>query len=216
LFRPIAGAEEDENSRRGGLLGDFIDPLRELRQERYEELRAQLRNLEPGNPALETLTGPDYAPTWADIDELDAALRDAEEHAAEPPATEWERGPAQRGIDLELWRLGGTRKYPSNTPTIDHFSEEGVAISIKSIDLNSPWYRDPVNLSRRINYYVNKLVNFDGLYWGRIEIRSDEIRGKVLDIIIPKNNGTAAQRETMIESLERAKKLGIYLLFTRY
>src|SRR5262249_19654764 len=77
--------------------------------------------------ALETLTGPNYSPSWADIDELDAALRDAQERAGEPPATAWERGWGARGVETELWRLGGTRKYPFNTPTIDHFSEEGVA-----------------------------------------------------------------------------------------
>jgi hypothetical protein len=209
-------AEENENSRRGGLIGEFIDPLRELRQERYEQLRTQLQNLEPSNRALQTLTSPNYSPTWADIDELDAALRDAEERAAEPPATEWERGPAQRGIDLELWRLGGTRKYPSNTPTIDHFSEEGAAISIKSIDLNAPSYRDPLSLSRRIDRYVDKLVDFESLNWGGVRIAPNDIRGRVLDIIVPKNSGTVAQQEVIARSVERAQHLGVHVLITRY
>jgi hypothetical protein len=184
-------AEEDENSRRGGPFGEFIDPLRELRQERYEQLRTQLWNLEPSNRALQTLTSPNYSPTWADIDELDAALRDAEERMGEPPATEWERGWAQRGIDLELWRLGGTRKLPSNTPVIDNFPSN-VALSIKSIDLNAPSYRDPLILSHRINRYVDKLADFESLNWGGVRIAPNEIRGRVLDIIVPKNSGTAA------------------------
>jgi hypothetical protein len=214
-FQP-AQAEEDENSRRGGLLGEFIDPLREIRQEQYDWLRSQLREIEPGNRALQTLTGPDYSPTWADIDELYAALVDAQERAAEPPATTWERGPALRGIELELWRLSGERRLPSNTPTIDDFTEDGVAISIKSIDLNAPWYGNPANLSRLIDRYVNKLVNFDGLSWGRTTIRPEEITGKVLDIVVPKNSVTPARREAIARSIQRAGKLGIHVLISPY
>jgi hypothetical protein len=215
LLHP-AQAEEDENSRRGGPLSDIIDPLREVRQERYDWLRTQLEELEPGNRALQRLTGPDYSPTWADIDELDAALRDAQERAAEPPSTAWERGPALRGIEAELWRLGGQRTLPSNAPTIDHFSEDGVAISIKSIDLNAPWYRDPLNLSRQIDRYVNKLLVFNGMDWGRIEIQEQEITGRVLDVVVPKNSGTSAQREAIARSIERAGRFDIRVFISPY
>jgi hypothetical protein len=215
LFQP-AQAEEEENGRRGGLLGEFIDPLREARQQRYEWLRSQLRELEPDNPALQTLTGPDYSPTWADIAELDAALRDAQERAAEPPSTAWELGWGERGKEAELWRLGGSRKYPFNAPTIDHFTEDGIVISIKSIDLNAPWYRDPINLSHRIDQYVDRLASFDGLNWGEFEIESGEIKGRVLDIVIPKNSGAAAQQQAITRSIERAERLRIHVLISRY
>jgi hypothetical protein len=215
LFQP-AQAEEDENARGGGLLDEFVDPLREVRRERYDWLHGQLQNLEPGNPALRTLISPDYSPTWADIDELDAALRDAQERASEPPATAWQLGWGARGIEAERWRLGGQRSLPFNTPTIDHFTEDGTTISIKSIDLNAPWYRDPINLSGRINRYVNKLASFDGLDWGRTTIRPDEITGRVLDIVVPKNSGTAAQRDAITRSVERAERLGIRVLINRY
>ncbi|HEV2186850.1 MAG TPA: hypothetical protein VGR70_06560 [Stellaceae bacterium] len=215
LLHP-AQAEEDENARDGRPLSEIIDPLREVRRERYEWLRTQLRELEPDNRALQWLTGPDYSPSWADIDELHAALHDAQERAAEPPSTAWERGPALRGIEAELWRLGGQSELPSNTPTIDHFTEDGIAISIKSIDLNAPWYRDPLNLSRQIDRYVNKLASFDGLDWGRTTIRPDEITGKVLDVVVPKNSGTAAQREAIAKSIERAERRGIHVLVSFY
>ena len=215
LFHP-AQAEEDESARGGGPLSELIDPLREVRRERYEWLRTQLQDLEPNNRALQWLTGPDYSPTWADFDELDSALRDAQERAAEAPSTTWERGPALRGIEAELWRLGGERKLPSNTPTIDHFTESGVAISIKSIDLNAPWYGDPVNLSRRIDQYVNKLASFGGLKWGGFKIGKEEIEGRVLDIVIPKNSGTAAQRDAITRSIERAGRLSVRVLISRY
>ena len=122
-------------------------------------LRAKLRDIEPGNPALESLTGPDYSPTQADIDNLSAALREAQARASEPPATAWELGWGARGVALERERLGGQRTLPSNAPTIDDFPQ-GVALSIKSIDLNAPWYGNPLNLSRQIDRYVDQLVGF--------------------------------------------------------
>jgi hypothetical protein len=58
----------------------------------------RLEAIEPGNPALQTLTGPNYSPRQADIDELNEALREAQECAGELPATEWELGWIARGI----------------------------------------------------------------------------------------------------------------------
>jgi hypothetical protein len=189
LFHP-AQAEEDENGR-GGLLESFADPLRELRLERYEWLRTALGELEPGNQAVWSLTSPDYFPTQADIDELTAALLDAQERAGDPPATEWTIGWSARGIQLELWRLGGERILPFNAPTIDDLQNRE-SISVKSIDLNAPWYANPANLSNRIDRYVDQLVRFDGMKWGEFEIEREDIQGKVLDIVVPKGSGTPA------------------------
>jgi hypothetical protein len=48
--------------------------------------------------------------------------------------------------------------------------------------------------------------------WGRTRITREQITGKVLDIVIPKNSGTAAQWQAIITSRERASKLGIHVL----
>jgi hypothetical protein len=190
LFHP-AQAEDDENGR-GGLLGDFMDLPIEFRQELYEGLRVRLSEIDPGNPALRSLTGPDYSPTQADIDALNEALQAAQEQAGEPPATEWQLGWGERGRQLELQHLGGQRTLPFNAPTIDDFSYD-VARSIKSIDLNAPWYGNSLNLSRQIDSYVDKLAAFNGMRWGDSAITEDRISGRVLDIIIPRNSGTEAQ-----------------------
>jgi len=91
-----------------------------------------------------------------------------------------------------------------------------VALSVKSIDLNAPWYSNSLNLSRQIDSYVNKLWAFDGLSWGGYTIDNEEITGKVLDIVVPKNSGTAAQQEAIARSVERARKLGIHVLISPY
>jgi hypothetical protein len=205
LFHP-AQAEEDENGR-GGLLGDFMDLPVQFRQELYEALRARLLEIDPGNPALQSLTGPDYSPTQADIDALSEALQAAQDRSGEPPATEWQLGWGARGVALEQQRLGGQRTLPFNAPTIDDFTNN-VALSIKSIDLNAPWYGNLTNLSRQIDSYVDKLSAFSGMRWGDNTITEDQISGRVLDIVVPKNSTTPTQREAIAASIERARQMG--------
>lgn len=213
-LRP-AQAEEDENGRDGLLGGDFEDLPREFRQEIYESLRSRVRAIDPRNPALESLTSPNYMPTQADIDNLRAALREAQAHAGEPPATDWELGWGTRGVAMERLRLGGPRTLPSNAPTIDDFRHD-VVVSIKSIDLNAPWYQDPPNLSRKIDGYVDKLRAFDAMNWNDIKIRNEEIRGKVLDIVVPKSSGTPAQWEAIAAAMERARRFGVHIFVNPY
>jgi hypothetical protein len=213
LLHP-AQAEDDENSR-GGLLGDFMGLPREFRLEAYETLQSRLRDIDPGNPQLESITSLDYSPTQGHIDALFDALRAAQIKAGEPPSTAWELGWSARGIALQLQHLGGGSTLPSNAPVIDAFNN-GVVISVKSIDLNAPWYANPSNLSSRIDRYVNQLVDFEGLTWTDGAIRSDEIAGKVLDIVIPKNSGSEAQMRAIRSSVERARRLGISILVYPY
>ncbi len=215
LFFP-AQAEDDENSRGGGLLGDFMDLPIEFRQEVYEGLRARLEAIEPGNPALQTLTGPDYSPTQDDIDSLSEALREAQERAGGPPDPRWQQlGWSARGFEFEWERLAGDRELPSNTPTIDGFSYN-VALSIKSIDLNAPWYGNPANLSRLIDRYVDQLTSFDNMNWGGIRIVPDQIAGKVLDIVVPMHSGTPVQQQVIERSTARARRLGVYVIINYY
>lgn len=188
---------------------------REFRLNVYQGLFARLKEIDPENLALRTLTGPDYAPTQADIDELHAALVEAQERAGEPPAPEWKFGWSARGIELERQRLFGDRRLPPNARTIDDFPN-GVALSIKSIDLNAPWYRDPVNLSRKIDRDVDTLLGFDGMRSGGIQIESEDIKGRVLDIVVPKNSVTPRQRDAITRSVERAARRGVYVIVSPY
>jgi hypothetical protein len=215
LFQSAQAEDDDENARGGGLLGDFLDLPRQFRIEMYEALRARLREIDPGNSALESLMGPDYSPTQADIDDLSEALRQAQERVGEPPATEWELGWGARGVALERERLAGQRTLPFNAPTIDDFSHD-VALSIKSIDLNAPWYGNPLNLSRQIDRYVDKLWAFEGMDWDDIRIDEEQIRGRVLDIVAPRNSGTPAQRRAIAASIERAGRLGVRIFVSYY
>jgi hypothetical protein len=52
--------------------------------------------------------------------------------------------------------------------------------------------------------------------WGRIEIEKEDIKGKVLDIVVPKNSGTPAQRQAIAAARARANRLGIHIFVNPY
>jgi hypothetical protein len=213
LLHP-AQAEEDENGR-GGLLYDLKVLPREFRLQVYETLQSRLRDVDPGNPQLQSIASLDYSPTEAHIDALIDALREAQLSAGEPPSTAWELGWGARGVALQLQHLGDEGSLPANTPVIDAFSN-GVVISVKSIDLNAPWYANPANLSNRINRYVNQLVNYEGLIGVGVDIGRSDIAARVLDIVIPINSGSEAQMSAIRSSVERARRLGISIIVYPY
>jgi hypothetical protein len=60
-------------------LGEFwLSVVIRLRLERYANARMAIRSIDPSNPALETLSAPDYIPSEQDIQRLDAARVAAE------------------------------------------------------------------------------------------------------------------------------------------
>ena len=79
---------------------------------------------------------------------------------------------------------------PSNYPVIAAYNS-GTVKSIKSIDLTAPSYQTEMSIKHRINNLANKLANFTGTdNWGRekISIKSQDIRNRVLLIIVPENS----------------------------
>ena len=64
--------------------------------------------------------------------------------------------------------------------TIDNFSPEGVATSIKSLDLNAGTYQDFGRLTSRLNKYVDDLDNYRGTVWGGNTIENSDITAREL------------------------------------
>jgi hypothetical protein len=100
---------------------------------------------------------------------------------------------AARGRYFEV-RLG--RTLHPNFPTIDKFSD-GVATSIKSIDLNAATYQDATHLAYRVRQYINDVSEFDGATWANYEVNSSEIKRRAVSLAIPKGSMTTAQREEL-------------------
>ena len=108
----------------------------------------------------------------------------AEGEAAAPSASGtagtrvWDSGPGPRGEAIEA-ALG--KNLPSNYPIIDKF-ENGVATSIKSMDLGAKTYQDPGEIARIGRGYIDKVADFQGARWGRVNIEPENITGRALDL----------------------------------
>ena len=101
----------------------------------------------------------------------------------------WSQNPFKRGQDIEQ-ALG--HNLPGNFPVIDKF-ENGLATSIKTIDLNAKTYQDVTKLEYRLKNYVDKVAGFNGQTWAEVVIKSSDVKTRALDLAIPFNGSTAQQ-----------------------
>ena len=69
---PTRLAQNEENER---ALEEMLDPLASVRQAQWEAARALLRQLEPGNQQLFSMTGPNWVPSNQDIAAINAVIR---------------------------------------------------------------------------------------------------------------------------------------------
>ncbi|KPL89280.1 hypothetical protein SE16_02050 [Ardenticatena maritima] len=72
--------------------------------------------------------------------------------------------------------MGRSRFLSPNFPVIDRF-ENGVATSIKSLDLNAATYQNPTRLASTVMRYVRTLAQWEGQAeaWGQIQIAPSQI-----------------------------------------
>jgi hypothetical protein len=117
-------------------------------------------------------------------------------------ADAWKLGWAARGRYFEE-QLG--RTLHPNFPTIDKIPD-GIATSIKSIDLNAATYQDGARLTYRLNKYVDDVVEFNGASLADDEVESSDIDGRGLHLAIPKGSMTEAQQRTIETARRRAKR----------
>jgi hypothetical protein len=131
-------------------------------------------------------------------------------------AEAWKTGWARRGRYFED-ELGADKSIPPNTQGIDSIPN-GVATSIKSIDLNAATYQDSGRLSARLNKYVDGLAEYEGGAWGERRILPEEINGRILSLAIPKGSMTEEQRIVIEAVRDRAtrKKNPVDLIITEF
>jgi hypothetical protein len=103
----------------------------------------------------------------------------------------WKLGWAKRGQTIN--KQFGDNTFPDNYPIIDKIPD-GVATSVKSIDLNAATYQKEANLTYRLNQFVADVREFDGADWGGTDIRGTDIDGRAVHLIVPKRSMTEAQR----------------------
>jgi hypothetical protein len=127
----------------------------------------------------------------------------AEIAATDAPSEVWKYGWARRGREIHDQFSDGSL-HP-NFPVIDDFPPSGVATSYKSIDLNAATYQNDVSLKYRLDAYVDLISEFEGAEFATSTV--ENIKGRVLWLVIPKGSVTDAQ-QAVIEGVRlRARSL---------
>ena len=124
----------------------------------------------------------------------------------------WRLGWAARGIAISD-ALGAN--LPRNFPVLDKFIN-GVATSIKSMDLNAPAYQNIAIITSRLNSYVDSVANFSGKTWGGSVVNAAQIVARQLQLAIPANGATAVQQLAIDAAALRARGLGVTVIVTSF
>jgi hypothetical protein len=119
------------------------------------------------------------------------------------PSPVWKLGWGLRGQKIN--EVFGDPTFPSNYPVIDKIPD-GVATSVKSIDLNAATYQNEASLAYRLNKYVDDVRDFDGARWATKNIRDTDIDGRAVQVIVPRGSFTDAHRNVIDEVRANALK----------
>jgi hypothetical protein len=119
----------------------------------------------------------------------------------------WDLSPFARGTAIEQ-QLG--QNLPQNFPVIDIF-DNGMATSIKSLNVGANSYQSTSTLSNTITGYINSVAGYNGTGpqgWAGVVIDSSQITGRSLDLVIP-NAGSAAQQQAINQAVQYGLSKGV-------
>jgi len=109
-----------------------------------------------------------------------------------PASGYWDLNPFQRGKKIEI---DLNKNLPDPYKTIDKY-DNGIAISIKSLDVDAKTYQNISKLKNRLKKYIDDLHDFQGYSMGGWDIGNVSgglpINSKRLDLAIP-HSGTPTQ-----------------------
>lgn len=117
--------------------------------------------------------------------------------------------PIARGNAIEAIlakAFGGA--LPRAFPVIDRF-KDGVATSVKSLDLSSATYQNAANLTSRLKGHVDSLARFRGATHGQTTIVERQITKRVLEVVIQKGTMTDTQTKALHKAINYARANGV-------
>ncbi len=106
----------------------------------------------------------------------------------------WKYGWAKRGLIIDAIFRDGS--LPPKFEVIDNFTN-GVAESIKSIDLNAATYQNARGLIYRLSEYLEELGKYEGGEMKDTQVTLGDIVVRKLKLIIPEGSMTTVQRDTI-------------------
>lgn len=126
----------------------------------------------------------------------------------------WGLNALERGREAES-RLGGNLGW--NFPKIDKL-ENGIATSIKSLDLTAPSYQKGNAVLNTLKGYINKLSSFSETTWGGATVREGEqFTSKALEIAVQTGKGTESQWNQISQAINYAlqKDINVTIRFIK-
>ncbi|GIK59108.1 MAG: hypothetical protein BroJett015_47710 [Chloroflexota bacterium] len=120
----------------------------------------------------------------------------------------WRLNPFQRGVAIEN-SLGRSPQLVQNFPVIYRF-QNGVATSIKSLDLGAKGYQNTATLTRTVQGYVNTLANWQGVRWGGVDIQATSITAREVILAIPPG-ASQAQMNALVQLQQWSASTGVTL-----
>ena len=78
----------------------------------------------------------------------------------------------------------------------------GVATSIKSIDLTAKTYQNTAKLNSVIDGYAKKLMRFSGDKWGSRAVEGAEMQRKVL-LVVTENGAASVEQAQLLAQIQR-------------
>jgi hypothetical protein len=102
-----------------------------------------------------------------------------------------------------------TARCPPGFRTIDNFTN-GIATSIKSIDLNAATYRAATRLVSRLTKCTADMAEYEGGSFANKKVLSEEITGRAVNLVVPKGSMTEEQRIAIEKPCGRLPKLARY------
>lgn len=112
--------------------------------------------------------------------------------------TVWDLLPFDRGKIIE--NVFGNN-MPDKFEVLDILTEEGLGISIVSIDIMSATYADDQVLYNKIVEHIDKLNCFQGGEAGSVRVDAGHVKEKKLIVIIP-SNGMTDQQQVVFQNAE--------------
>jgi hypothetical protein len=116
--------------------------------------------------------------------------------------------PTARGGAIEQM-LGAN--LPRTFPVIDRFLN-GVATSIKSLDLRAVSHLDPTKLERTLMGHVDKVAGFGGGRLAGASVEAGQIAGRALEVAVPNGTMNAAQQAVFTRVTAAAAARGVQVI----
>lgn len=128
----------------------------------------------------------------------------------------WAMNALSRGRKIEQF-LGANMSWAKNFPTIDKIVD-GVATSIKSMDLTAASYQKGNSVLNTLKGYVDDLAKFTSKEWGGTAVTQGEsYTSKALELAVQTGKGTEAQWSQINQAINYAldKNINVTIRFIK-